>query len=292
MCNQLVVGPNPTPRAEKVFQAKAFSFIIILMQATIYKINAQEIITNLRDDADESVAAEIFKLREYRMAEDFISNLSLPIFDVGAHAGFFTLYARALNSEIPIIALEPEPQNFKTLENNVKANDLKKVTLIKGALAKESGKRELVLSEDNHNHKLKTSSKEKKIITVQGFDFAYFKKLAPSGFGLIKMDIEGGEYEVFASFKPGDFANIEAIVMEYHDLPNHNHKEIEQILRENGFGVQTFPSKFDKTMGFFWAVNKRKRIWHPTRRGVWWIEVNSAVYKHWHVHIPVDLQVT
>lgn len=212
----------------------------------------------MRDDADKSVAAEIFQVREYRMVEDFISTLALPIFDVGAHAGFFSLYARALNSQVPIIALEPEPQNFKTLENNLKTNNTKAVTAIKGALAKKSGKRELALSADSHNHKLKTSSKEKKIITIQGFDFAYFKKLAPEGIGLVKMDIEGGEYEIFPNLNPEDFAHVRAIVMEYHDLPDRNHKEIEQILRENGFGVQTFPSKFDKTMGFFWAVNKRK----------------------------------
>lgn len=225
-----------------------------------FTVNQQSITVIIRDDADESVAAEIFKLREYRMADETISKLSLPILDVGAHAGFFTLYARTLNSTVPIIALEPEPQNFKALEKNLEINTVSNVTIIKGALAKESAKRELALSEDNHNHKLKTSIKETKIITVNGFDFNYFKKLAPQGIGLVKMDIEGGEYEIFENLNSADFAQIGAIIMEYHDLSNHNHKEVEQILRENGFGVQTFPSKFDKTMGFFWATNKRHFI--------------------------------
>jgi hypothetical protein len=34
---------------------------------------------------------------------------------------------------------------------------------------------------------------------------------------------------------------------------------IEKKLRENGFGVEIFPSQFDKTMGFLWAKNKKKK---------------------------------
>ena len=34
-------------------------------------------------------------------------------------------------------------------------------------------------------------------------------------------------------------------------------REIEEKLRTNGFTVQVFPSKFDKTMGFIFAHNKR-----------------------------------
>ena len=211
----------------------------------------------MRDDADKSVAAEIFKLHEYRIAEPLISQTTLPIFDVGAHAGFFTVYARTLNPFAHIIALEPEPKNFNALEQTIKNNSVQNLTIIKGALAKESGKRELALSEDSHNHKLKTNASEKKIITVNAFDFAHFKQLTPQGIGMLKMDIEGGEYEIFPHLIATDFAHIQAIIMEYHDLKDHEHQEIEQILREQGFGVQTFPSKFEKTMGFLWAVNKR-----------------------------------
>jgi hypothetical protein len=45
--------------------------------------------------------------------------------------------------------------------------------------------------------------------------------------------------------------------MEYHNYSGLNYKSIEIQLRENGFGVQIFPSKFDKKMGFIFAKNKR-----------------------------------
>ena len=227
------------------------------MSTKNFTVNQKSITVSIRDDADESVAAEIFKLREYRMAETIISSATLPILDVGAHAGFFTIYARALNATVPIIAIEPEPHNLEAWVNNTKQNKVDSVTLVKGALAKERGERELIRSQDSHNHVLKTKEKEKGSISVQAYDFKHFTKLAPQGFSLIKMDIEGGEYEVFENLDDKDFASIRAIIMEYHDLPGKKHQIIEQILREEGFGVQTFPSKFDKTMGFIWATNKR-----------------------------------
>ena len=75
--------------------------------------------------------------------------------------------------------------------------------------------------------------------------------------GLIKMDIEGGEYEVFERLKTEDYKKIKAVIMEYHEIDGRRYSEIELLLRENGFGVQIFPSKFDKTMGFLFATNKR-----------------------------------
>ncbi len=156
------------------------------------------------------------------------------------------------NPSRPIWA-KPVSERNEKINNNVI-----NITVIKGALAKERGERELMRSRESHNHKLKTSDAEKGNITVQAYSLKNLSaKYFPQGIGLIKMDIEGGEYEVFASLDQEDFAGIKAVVMEYHDLPKHKHQEIEQTLREHGFGVQTFPSKFDKTMGFLWAVNKR-----------------------------------
>ena len=71
------------------------------------------------------------------------------------------------------------------------------------------------------------------------------------------MDIEGGEYEVISACMPADFARFKTIIMEYHNYSGFNYKEIENQFRENGFGVQIFPSKFDKKMGFIFAKTKR-----------------------------------
>lgn len=213
----------------------------------------------IRDEADRSVYNEIFKIREYRAADEVIKKAEEPILDVGAHSGMFTLYCRALNEKVKIFVLEPEENNFKLLNKHIKENRLKNIKPFKRALAGKTGERDLHISADSHNHSLFHFSGEgKKVVmsdTVSLGDFIKENKIKK--ISLLKMDIEGGEYEVLESLGKKEFGIINAMIMEYHDLNDRKHRTLETILRENCFGVQIFPSKFDKTMGFIFARNKR-----------------------------------
>ena len=82
---------------------------------------AEKLKIDLRDEADRSVFNEIFKFGEYRIAEEAIRGAAYPILDIGAHAGFFSLYCHAQNPKVKIFALEPEPENYKFLQKNLKA---------------------------------------------------------------------------------------------------------------------------------------------------------------------------
>lgn len=228
------------------------------------KFNFANLSVALPDQAGESVLAEIFKEREYKIAESVIASAHEPILDIGAHVGLFSMYARLLNPSVVIYALEPETNNFKFLKDNIQENKLKDIKLFQIALGGRTEKIDLVLSKDSHNHHLLSSpeydisSEDSNTQTVQVYslrDFLDQEKI--KRISLLKMDIEGGEYEVFSALMPADFARIESVIMEYHNYSGFNYKTIETQLRENGFGVQVFPSKFDKKMGFIFAKNKR-----------------------------------
>lgn len=220
------------------------------------KFNYENWKFNLRDDADSSVFNEIFKYKEYRAVDSVIKSADYPIIDVGAHAGFFVFYCKLLNPKAEIFAVEPEPNNLAQLKKHIKDNKLKDVYVVNGALAGESGERFLEISEDSHNHKLGDDKLKEKSIKVQAFSFADFcKKNKIKKVSLLKMDIEGGEYEVFENLSTSDFNMVNFLILEYHN--GKEYQKIEEILRENGFGVQVFPSKFDRTMGFLFAKNKR-----------------------------------
>jgi FkbM family methyltransferase len=218
---------------------------------------------DLRDEADHSVWAEIFSHGEYRAAEERIIGAKSVVVDVGAHAGFFTMYVRSLNPMVEIVAIEPEERNLAALRSNIKNNGLKKIKVVAAALGSESGAGDLVLSNDSHNHALldnaygqvegSTLTQPVRVMTLHEVREQYkIKRIS-----VIKMDIEGGEYGAFNGMTNEDFASIESVIMEYHDMRTQTHKDIEQMLREHGFGVQIFPSKFDKHMGFLWATNKK-----------------------------------
>lgn len=232
----------------------------IHMNTQTFTINNHTVRLGIQDEADESVAAEIFKHREYRIIEEALRSATSPIVDVGAHRGFFTLYARAFNLRVQILALEPEPKNLEALRFHLNSNQVAGVVVLAAALASKTGKRYMEVTEDSHNHKLIPLDKPRneKCISVETVTLSdLMKTLKIEQVSVLKMDIEGGEYEVFESLADSVWEKIHAIIIEYHTIPGKKISDLETTLREHGFSVQKFPSKFDKTMGFFWAVNKR-----------------------------------
>ncbi len=231
------------------------------MNTITVKSNGKEYSLPIRDDADASVAAEIFKEREYRLAEPIITSASAPVLDIGAHAGFFSLYARSLNPSVKIVAVEPEPNNFELLKKTLAENDVKNVEVVKAALSSKTGNRKLIISVDSHNHRLLApgeSDTSKESISVYTYSLSdLMKKCIITNVSLLKLDIEEGEYEAFESITPADLQKIDAIIMEYHLRGGRKLEKIETKLRESKFGVQVFPSRFDKTMGFLFAKSKR-----------------------------------
>lgn len=225
------------------------------------KFRGREINICIRDDADESVVAEIFDWREYKMAEDAISKTKDLILDVGAHIGVFSIYAKTINPLARIYAFEPEENNFEFLKKNLTLNKISDVKIFHMALAGFSGKRELLLGADNINHRLLSKGpRGEKTVFVKAMSLSDFlEEKKDDRIGLLKMDIEGGEYEILENLSAEDFEKIENIVLEYHEFDGRNRLEIENILRENGFGVQVFPSRFEKGLGFMFARNKRKQ---------------------------------
>lgn len=233
------------------------------MERRTIKFLGKELTVTLRDDIDALVFEEIFKHRVYRGAEAYLASLdglNWPIIDAGAHSGWFTLYCRCFNQIAPILALEPEPENFKALTKTCLEQKLKKVKCLEKALGAKNGEGQLILNKDNHNHYLWNGEGElpENNIPVQTITLTrlcHDEKIKTVG--LLKMDIEGGEYEVFESMAKKDYNIVRAVLLEYHHLGNRDEKVIAAKLREHGFGAQIFPSKFDKKMGIVWGVNKR-----------------------------------
>lgn len=230
------------------------------MMTQIIKFNGRNFKVELRDQADKSIVAEIFQLREYRGAEEIIKTAKFPIIDAGAQAGFFVLYCRALNPEVKIYAVEPEANNAKALARHLKTNRIKDVKVMQQALGGQTEQREFYISKDTHNHSLIGLNEEdlagKKVISsISLTDFLRKNKL--NKISLLKMDIEGAEYEVLSNLPPEGWQKISVILLEYHDLKEHNHRELENLIRQNGFRLEVFPSHFDKKLGYMIARNKR-----------------------------------
>lgn len=229
----------------------------------IIKFNNQKFRVDLKDEVDQSIANEIFKYREYKSAEGFIQKTTKPILDVGAHMGLFSIYVRALNSDVEIIALEPEPDNFRRLIKTVEENNMEDIMVEPFALDVGTGGGKLVLSHDSQNHYLLRDDDAKgvPVINVKTISLGDLcNKYSINKIGLLKLDIEGGEFDLLNNWTQEDFELIDALIMEYHDTSVREHQDLVDLLQQNKFGVQVFPSQFEKSMGFILAKRKPIRL--------------------------------
>ena len=225
------------------------------MKLSSLNFNNQDLKVNLRSQADKSVLKEIFELGEYKDVEPIIRSAKAPIIDAGAQAGFFVLYCRSLNPDINIYAIEPDENNFQVLEDNLELNNIKNVEVIPGAFAGKSGLRDFYISSDTHNHSLfkiltPQITKASKVKTYSLDDF--LKQEGLDQVSLLKLDIEGAEYEVLNSFNY--WQKVDNIVLEYHDFSENNHSQLVGFLEKNGYKIKKTPSKFDKSLGFIIAT--------------------------------------
>ena len=209
---------------------------------------------DIRSDADESVMAEIFTLREYFVVEPILKKAKKAILDIGAHKGFFALYVRALNSEVPVYAFEPEEANFRALKEHLELNKIQNVFPKNSAVAKEEGMAVLHVSDDSHNHSLvivpgTVNDRKVNAVTLERI----VSKLPHVD--LVKMDIEGAEYQILENAPDSVFEKCSAFILETHEYNDSMRAvTLKTLFEKKGYTVTLTPSKFDKRLGFLWAV--------------------------------------
>jgi len=221
------------------------------------KLGDQLIKFPIRDAADQSVFEEIFTDRLYRRAENLLTEADL-IIDVGAHVGFFSIYARHLNQSAKVIALEPNKDNFRALEYNFSISKMENYTTHNAAIVPEShatAKTKLYIAVDSHNHSTLPNERQaseyvvaKKLSALISDDLA--KKI------FVKIDIEGAEKLLYPEWTHESLGRISYIVLEYHNYGDKLSGKIENKLRECGFSCETFKSPFDARFGLIIARNK------------------------------------
>ncbi len=225
------------------------------------KILGREVQVNLRTDADKSVFEEILVDRDYKILDEIIGNAKHAILDLGAHIGLFSIYVDLLNTTVPLFAFEPEQENYALMKENLKLNHVKNVTTKNVAVVGDGSKptRDLHISYDSHNHSLfnlenSTVVQRVSAISVKEIFDRILGRAKIEFCDLVKMDLEGGEFEIIKSMPREVFKKIGAFYMEYHEyFPEFKADHLKRIFEENGFKVVKKPSHYDFRMGFIFA---------------------------------------
>lgn len=163
--------------------------------------------------------------------------------DIGAHVGKYSVFAgRALGERGVVVAVEPDPENFSMLGQNLKLNALSNVRPVNIGCWSESGTLRLHRQKGNlgeHSFVVPVGS-ETMLVPVRTLD-AMLTDLGIHHVDIIKMDVQGAEARVLkgASSTLKDCSLKTVIIEETGDPQN---SESVRILKDRGFDVSRLDS--------------------------------------------------
>ncbi len=189
---------------------------------------------------DTLINFEIFGCGEY--THHFMADVSgfRRFIDLGAQTGVFALSLLARNRSLRGVSVEATNENFQVLKRNIDQNGFSgQVTLLhKAAWGKTGGK--LVIHMSKHN-----SGSHSVVIDDSGradgetVEAISLKDIVGTeACDVLKLDIEGAEYEVLYNTDIETLSKIRHIVMEAHHVgEGKDAASAESFLLKNGFDV-------------------------------------------------------
>jgi FkbM family methyltransferase len=128
----------------------------------------------------------------------------MTFLDIGANIGYYTaLASKRIGEQGRIIALEPDPENFRYLQQNVAANGAHNAVCIQKAAAGESGVLRLYVNPENRGdnrlyaNDLCDSSYEVEVSTVD----TMLEECGVERVDLVKIDVQGFEGHVLRGMR-------------------------------------------------------------------------------------------
>ncbi|MGH8961042.1 MAG: FkbM family methyltransferase [Jatrophihabitantaceae bacterium] len=162
----------------------------------------------------------------------------LQVLDVGSHVGAFATNLATARDDVRVECYEPSPDTARYLQDNVDQNCLSaRVHVYEKAMAGAEGS---ALLDDNsgasvHNglvrqdHRLVDGDDapgRRATISVATTTFDKAVADAPAPLDVVKLDCEGGEYELVYASSTASWASVQRVVMEYHPVESESWDEL------------------------------------------------------------------
>ncbi|MGR8981775.1 MAG: FkbM family methyltransferase [Gammaproteobacteria bacterium] len=201
---------------------------------------------------DYGVAHEVFVQQHYKSPRCLdVAHLKV-IVDLGANVGYSCLYWMELFPNCEIIAVEPHPIHMEHLRRNMALNGYShQITTYEAAAGCTS--RSAILEDRGASSRLadtKSGAFAIQTIVVDIFDLLKGKRI-----DLLKMDIEGAEYEILGDNR---FATLElkAIVLEWHQTGAFQDGRRWCVRRLEDLGYSVQDTHRENNHGILWAYRE------------------------------------
>jgi FkbM family methyltransferase len=185
---------------------------------------------------DDAIIPEIFEHKSYELYGG--PKPGDVVVDAGAHVGFFTIRtSKLVGSDGLVIAVEPHPENYEMLLQNIRINSLNNVIPIKAALGNREGFAELSIDRkwtSGHSIAFRKGANSVRV-PLMTLD-SLVKKLGLARVDFIKIDVEGAEYMLLEGARRVLKTNNLRLAIEAGDCIDIRKKCLE-FLKEMGYKV-------------------------------------------------------
>ena len=198
---------------------------------------------NLNYNANQSSVAvfySVFSQREY--ADYFPFYEKAIVIDVGAHYGYFSIFAsRNLAPESTIYSFEPHPKNVAVCKRNLKDNNIKNCIVHQKAVAAKTGHVKLYESNAiNHSLYSETGTNFMEVEATTLKDILADNSIETVDF--LKLDCEGEEYEILLQASSDTLSKIQTISLEFHHMRKQNYRpqQLAEKLSKEHFEIKKY----------------------------------------------------
>ncbi len=175
-------------------------------------------------------------------AENFIPLSGNTVLDIGSNIGLYAIRnSKRVGNQGRIWAFEPNPSVFGRLLRNIKENGSSNIVAMKKAVSSESGRVRFTVASgispegkiEHGNESGKRSQETIEVDCITLDDFVDENRIGK--IDLVKIDVEGEEFEVLKGAKVKALPLIEKIVLEYHSMVAKDNST--RFLKDNSFNV-------------------------------------------------------
>ncbi|MEI6532211.1 MAG: FkbM family methyltransferase [Candidatus Roizmanbacteria bacterium] len=196
---------------------------------------------------------ELLIIYETMFRDDYkVHDLKNPkyIIDVGGGIGDFSVFCAHRFPEAIVTVFEPGKASFKLLKKNILVNKLKNVVPIEAAVGNDP-EYKLFMDEKNAQNSTNNYKNFQRSITVKGMKL---DDVIKDHVDLLKLDCEGGEYEILQNLSLSAYKKIRSISIEYHNhIIADEDIKIAKILKEKGYIIHSKHDPYNQNIGYMYA---------------------------------------
>lgn len=205
------------------------------------------------ENNDYGVAYEVFVHELYKLPASIDPSRVRRVVDIGGNVGFSVLHWLNLFPDCTVETFEPNPRHVAQMRRNLEASGKSDRVTVHAAAAGASVRR--LRFSDKGTSSMAVADAE------DGFDadmIDVFPILAAAPIDVLKLDLEGGEYELLDDARFGRL-DIGCVVMEWHSRGGGDADRLwcEERLRALGYRIAPLFTEADH--GMFWALRPNGR---------------------------------